>query len=127
MKKYQKLFFIGVNALTALAMVILSVIVFTAVRFTVISHDAEHLTSALIDLFDDFLSLTVVNLGVTDHHNRAVALFGDNGGVDYLTERRSVDNNIVVNLTAFRNESREVFTVQEFNGVRRILSREKNL
>ena len=84
-------------------MIILAVVIFFVLLLTVVSHYSEHLASAFLDLLNNLLSHTVMNLGITQNHNRAVAFFGNNCGIDNLTERRCIDNYIIIYLAAFGN------------------------
>ena len=87
-----------------------------------VHYSAEYLTATLFDLLLDRFSAGELYYVLSNNYDSTVALLSDNSGIDYQTERRGIDDHIVVVCLSVGHQIGEFLGIQQFAGVRRILT-----
>ena len=93
--------------------VVLAIIAVSAVHTDLVQHGPQNVAVSLDKLLLHLLRKWIADCAARQHENDAVAELADNRGVNDAAERRRVHDNVVVLLTAHREQFPEGVAVQK--------------
>ena len=112
------------SAVGILVPAIARVVIGLALGLKLVDDDAEYPASALLELGDDLLRLTVLQLAVADDEKGTVTAVGCDSRINDPAKGRGVDKDIVIALSLLLYQRGKILSTEKLDRIRRIFAGE---